>query len=85
MICSPSTPFILETWVQEMRHCERCGGAPEEKQIEWARHPQLMRQMKAQSSRQLAAMQDPRTTLTRPHGFAIPPVSQMNSAKAPKK
>jgi len=60
-------------------------GAPEEKQIEWARHPQLMRQMKAQSSRQLAAMQDPRTTLTRPHGFAIPPVSQMNSAKAPKK
>lgn len=33
MSCSPSTPIILETWVQEMRHCDRCGGAPEEKQI----------------------------------------------------
>jgi hypothetical protein len=26
MSCSPSTPIILETWVQEMRHCDRCAG-----------------------------------------------------------
>lgn len=26
MICSPSTPIVLDVWVQEMRHCDKCGG-----------------------------------------------------------
>ena len=39
-------------------------GAPDEKQIEWARHPQMMKRMKEMRARQLAAAQGQRTMIT---------------------
>jgi len=57
-------------------------GQPEEKQIEWARHPQLMKQIKETRVRQLAAIQKvpTRSTLvatpklrSKPNGGALQP------------
>jgi hypothetical protein len=41
-------------------------GAPPEKQLEWARHPELMRQMKEMREKQLAASQKPQRTTPMP-------------------
>ena len=48
-------------------------GQPEEKQIEWARHPQLMKQTNEARTRQLSAMQK---TPSRP---TLVPTSKVNS------
>ena len=47
-------------------------GAPAEKQIEWARHPQMMQKIKEAQARQLAAAQKPAGAAPQPHAVPLP-------------
>jgi len=47
-------------------------GAPAEKQIEWARHPQMMQKIKEAQARQLAAAQNPAGAAPQPHAVPLP-------------
>ena len=48
-------------------------GAPEEKQIEWARHPQIMKKIKETRARQVAAMKKSPTSLAQGRNKALTP------------
>jgi hypothetical protein len=53
-------------------------GAPPEKQIEWARHPELMKRMQETRARQLAASQGPApTTRAAAQPLAVPPMPKI--------